>query len=146
MKVSFWSILLVVVSASMAIWSVNRYMEAKQTAEQLISYDLSHYKSNIKQEIRDIEDQYFNNWVVRHTKYTNYYIKDISFSRSQEVEVVVVYYNYYNKLRFRATYTVDAPTKDNQYVPTCYALGIVEDLSTGKNIRRDDFYKVFEKD
>ena len=72
MKVSFWSILLVVVSASMAIWSVNRYMEAKQTAEQLISYDLSHYKSNIKQEIRDIEEQYFNNWVVRHTKYTNY--------------------------------------------------------------------------
>ena len=108
--------------------------------------DLSHYKSNIKQEIRDIEEQYFNNWVVRHTKYTNYYIEDISFSRSQEVEVVVVYYSLYNKLRFRATYTISAPDKENQYLPTCYALGIVEDLSTGKNIRRDDFYKVFEED
>ena len=147
---SFWSVILVVATTIMAIWSVNRYIETKSTAEQLIHYDLAHYKNNIKQEIRNIEEQYFNNWVLRNTKFTNYYIEDINFSKSRVAEVVVVYYGLYNKLRFRATYTVSAPDKENQYVPTCFASPIVVNLSTGKNIQRNDWFDnvefSFEKD
>ena len=150
MKVSLWSIILVVATTIMAIWSVNRYIETKSAAEQLIHYDLAHYKNNIKQEIRNIEEQYFNNWVLRNTKFTNYYIEDISFSKSRVAEAVVVYYNLYDKLRFRATYTVSAPNEDNQYIPTCFASAIVVNLSTGKNIQRNDWYDnvkfSFEKD
>ena len=67
MKVSLWSVLILVASAVLACISINRYVQAKNDAEYIVSYDLNNYKDNMKKEIIEMEDEYFYNSIVKNT-------------------------------------------------------------------------------
>lgn len=138
MKVSLWSVLILVASAVLACISINRYVQAKNDAEYIISYDLNNYKDNMKKEIIEMEDEYFYNSIVKNTNYTRYSIDKILFVSSSTVEVVVTYSSSspYRSDKYRTEYYILAPNKAEQYYPYCINSGYMEHLLTGQNYNR----------
>ena len=138
MKVSLWSVLILVASAVLACISINRYVQAKNDAEYIISYDLNNYKDNMKKEIIEMEDEYFYNSIVKNTNYTRYSIDKILFVSSSTVEVVVTYSSSspYMSDKYRTEYYISAPNKAEQYYPNCINSVYMEHLLTGQKYNR----------